>query len=191
MGKPDTFRQFIIEHLTKERASLTIATIIGFVMAIPTHLILNMMTDWLTRALSFMCLFLVYMSIWHQAKDHYAHFRWRKRREEYADTKAKDMLVKLERRFQKILKRLEDRDTLTLAQRRRKPIPPELTELWTGCRWLSTHPRLPQDAKDAIKRLIETELAPRLGLYVKNTMPVEDLIRKYLLPDEIEEEVAG
>lgn len=84
MGKPDTFRQFIVDHLTRQRASLTIAAIVGFVMAVPTHIILNMVENWFVRSLVFMCLFLIYLAVWHQAKDHYAWWRWRnwRRRDE-------------------------------------------------------------------------------------------------------------
>jgi hypothetical protein len=106
--------------------------------------------------------------------------------EEYADAKVKGVLVKLDRRFQMILSQMKHRDAGTLAQRQGTPMPPRLIELWTDCLWLKSHPRLPQEAKDAVDRFIKAKLFPRLGLYIKQMVPVEDLIREYLFDDEIE-----
>lgn len=106
--------------------------------------------------------------------------------EEYADAKVKAMLVKLDRRFQMIQTQMKTRDAGTLAQRQGTPMPPLLIELWTDALWLASHPRLPPEAKAAVDRFIKAKFFPRLGLYAKQMVPVEDLIREYLFDDEIE-----
>ena len=80
MWEPDTLRQFIVKHLTKNRASLIIAALVGYVMAVPTLHILNAMPDNPSLSFAFMLLFLIYMAIWHQLKDDYAYWRYQKRK---------------------------------------------------------------------------------------------------------------
>lgn len=106
--------------------------------------------------------------------------------EDYADAKVKAMLVKLERRFQMILSQMKHRDAATLAQRQGTPMPPELIDLWTDALWASTCPTMPEEAKAETRRFIEAKFHPRMGLYVKQMVPVEDLVREYLFDDEIE-----
>lgn len=106
--------------------------------------------------------------------------------EDYADAKVKAMLVKLERRFQMIQTQMKHRDAGTLGQRQGTPMPPELIELWTDALWASTCPTMPEEAKEETRRFIKAKFFPRLGLYIKQMVPVEDLIREYLFDDEVE-----
>lgn len=106
--------------------------------------------------------------------------------QEFADAQVKSVLIKLQRLFQMMLTQTEDRDSATLSQRTGTPMPPELIGLWTDALWASSCPTMPQEAKDETIRFIDAKFKPRLGLYALGMVPIEDLMRQYLAPSEVE-----
>lgn len=106
--------------------------------------------------------------------------------QEFADAQVKSVLIKLQRLFQMMLTQTEDRDSATLSQRTGTPMPPELIGLWTDALWASSCPTMPKEAKDETDRFIAAKFKPRLGLYALGMVPIEDLMRQYLAPSEVE-----
>lgn len=111
--------------------------------------------------------------------------------DEYADAKIRALLVKLQRRFEMIMKQMKDSDPATISQRPGTVLPPELVKIRADVKWAMANPNLPKEAKDALKRWSDAQLGTRLPMYNRPMISVEDLMREYLLKDEIEVMEAG
>ena len=103
-------------------------------------------------------------------------------------TEVKSMLLQLQRRIDMQISQTEWRDPATVAQRQGTPMPPELIKVWTECLHFMQHPKLPVSSKRALYSWIRAKVYPRLGMYIKNMVPIDDMLKPYL--DEYDLEVA-
>ena len=103
------------------------------------------------------------------------------------NAEVKKILIRVERRIEMMQKQWQGRDPATLAQRQGTPMPSEVIEAWTDVLWMASNPKLPQEAKQAILDFAKAKVFPRLGLYAKEMVPVDDFLRPYM--EEWEHEV--
>jgi hypothetical protein len=108
--------------------------------------------------------------------------------QDYISSEIKGVLLQLQRRIDMQISQTEWRDPATVAQRQGTPMPPELIYAWTECLHFMQHPYLPVAAKRALYAWIRAKMYPRLGMYIKNMVPIDDMLKPYL--DEYDLEVA-
>jgi hypothetical protein len=108
--------------------------------------------------------------------------------QDYISGEIKGVLLQLQRRIDMQIAQTEWRDPATVAQRQGTPMPPELIYAWTECLHFMQHPYLPVAAKRSVYAWIRAKMYPRLGMYIKNMVPIDDMLKPYL--DEYDLEVA-
>lgn len=104
------------------------------------------------------------------------------------DAANRAILLKIDQKLKMYLQQTKHRDAATIAQRQGTPMPPALIDIWTDCRWQALDRERHVSARIVWQQFIFAKVIPRLGLYIKDLIPVDDILRSYM--EDWEQEVA-